>query len=184
MSYAGSVPTRAFAVHQLSRADFEADRHAARYLGEFEGHPEAMQRLIDLLNRQESIVRLVDAEQHFGFPALSGIVVAIEDDPAIEVILRAGSEGHRFRQAVGVAVRLRMAAEGWRTTGRKGTVRGARYFTKAEHYESAPSDDRRSRGLAALDAVAQIGDDEERAATGRDLLDALAATRAAEGRVF
>jgi hypothetical protein len=85
-----------------------------------------------------------------------------------------------------VAVKLKMGRLGWRTTGRKGTVRRARYFTKAEHYEAPPvlPGDVRSRGLAALDAVAQIGDEGERADTGRELLDALAEGRAAEGRAF
>jgi hypothetical protein len=49
-------------------------------------------------------------------------------------VLELGSAGHRFRQAVGVAVRLKMEALGWSTTGRKAAVPGAHYFTKAECY--------------------------------------------------
>lgn len=180
------MTTRTFASRQLSQDDFAADRHAARYRKEFELHSAAMQRLLQLLNAPDSERRLQDAELRHGLPALAGVVEDVERDAAIEAVLRSGSDGYRFRQTVGVAVKLKMARLGWRTTGRKGTVRRARYFTKAEHYEPerAGPDDARSRGLAALDAVAQIGDAHERADTGRELLDALAQTRAAEGRVF
>ena len=83
-------------------------------------------------------------------------------------------------------MKLKMARLGWRTTGRKGTVRRARYFTEAEHYEieRAAPDDVRSRGLAALDAVEHIGDEAERANTGRQLQSALSEARAAEGRAW
>jgi hypothetical protein len=145
-----------------------------------------MGRLLELLSDPESIRHLQEAELRHGMPALSGIVSEIEGDPAIEAVLRSGPDGHRFRQTVGVAVKLQMGRLGWQTTGRKGTVRRARYFTKAEHYEARPShaDDLRARRLAALDAVAHIGDEAERADTGRELLDALASARAIEGRAF
>ncbi len=174
------------ASRRLSRADFERDPHALRYLKEFEVHPEAMGRLLELLNGPDSVRHLEEAELRHGMPALSGVIDDIEGDPAIEMVLRSGPDGRRFRQTVGVAVKLKMGRLGWRTTGRKGTVRRALYFTKAEHYEAPPVRQRdvRSRGLAALDAVALIGDDDERADTGRELLDALAAARAAEGRAF
>lgn len=172
--------------HRLTRADFAADRHAARYLGQFDEHPEAMERLLDLLNDPDNVRSLQDAERRHGVPALSGIVTQIEDDPTIHAVLASGQQGHRFRQTVGVAVKLQMGLLGWQSTGRKGTVRRARYFTKAEHFEgpAQPPTDPRARGLAALDAVEAIGDERERSATGRELLDALAESRAAEGRVF
>jgi hypothetical protein len=171
---------------RLGREDFEADRHAARYLREFDLHPEAMRRLVDLLNEPDSVRHLQEAELRHGMPALAGVIGEIEGDPAIEAVLRSGPDGYRFRQTVGVAVKLKMGRLGWRATGRKGSVRRARYFTKAEHYEVQPAvaSDVRFRGLAALDAVARIGDEDERADTGRELLDALAESRAAEGRAF
>ncbi len=53
-------------------------------------------------------------------------------------------------------------------------------------YVADPStaDDPAARALAALDAVAAIGDDDEREATLAELMEALAATRRAEGRPF
>ena len=129
--------------------------------------------------------RLTDAEMH-NLPALAGVVRFIEADPAIERILISGPPGFRFRQSVGVAVKLKMAKLGWRSTGRKGAVKGASHFTKAERFAPGPAagDDYAAGALAAIDAVGQIGEDSERQSTGRALMDALAATRRSEGRPF
>ena len=79
-----------------------------------------------------------------------------------------------------------MAKLGWRKTGKKGTVKGARYFAKAERYIKQQSTESgyTTRALAALGAVAQIGDDRERGETSRTLMDALEKTRRESGRVF
>lgn len=166
---------------RIHEDDFAADPHAARYRGVLRAHPDATRRLLELLNDPANEQRLVDAESH-GFPARTGIVRSIEGDPAIAPALAVD----RFRQAVGVAVKLKMAHLGWRITGRKGAVRGAERFAKAEHYEGGVpvASDARARGLAALEAVARIGDESERAETGRELLESLAATRATEERTF
>jgi hypothetical protein len=170
---------------RLRREDFAEDGHAAKYRGELDAHPEAMRQLIDLLNVPANEQRLVDAEAQ-GMPALAGIVRFVEGDPAIETVLREGPKGYRFRQTVGVTIMLKMSRLGWRTTGRKGAVKNARYFTKAEHYESdRPTvDNIAARAFAALARLDDIGDEDERSATGRDLMEALTVTRAAEGRAF
>lgn len=169
----------------LSLQDFKSDAHAARYQGELDAHPAAARRLVELLNEPANEQRLQDVETH-GLPALTGVVQSIETDADIEPVLATGTAAHRFRQAVGVAIKLKMKRLGWTTTGRKGTVKGARHFKKAEHYVPARNDDDgiAARALRALDRVRQIGDDDERAATGQVLLDALAETRASEGRVL
>jgi hypothetical protein len=165
--------------------DFGRDPHAAKYRGELDAHPDAFERLFALLNDPANEQRLIDAEMH-NLPALSGVVRFIETEPAIERVLAGGSSGFRFRQTVGVAIKLKMAKLGWRTTGRKGTVKGAKHFTKAEHYMADPGSesDYAARASSVLHAIAEIGDDDERDQTGRELMDALAATRHAEGRPF
>jgi len=169
----------------LSAADFSADPHAAKYQGELDAHPDAFRQLFALLNLPANEQRLIDAEMH-ALPALAGVVRFIEADPSIERILASGASGFRFRQTVGVAVKLKMAKLGWRTTGRKGTVKGARHFTKAEHYAADPETGSgyANRALSSLDAVSRIGDNHERESTGRALMSALAATRRAERRPF
>jgi hypothetical protein len=170
---------------EVGPADFEADAHAVKYRGQLEAHPEAFDRLFGLLNDRSNEQRLVDAEMQ-GMPALAGVVRFIESDPVIAGVLDTGPAGFRFRQTVGVAIKLKMGKLGWRTTGRKGSVRGARHFTKAEHYRHDPPDDAvyADTARAALDAVARIGDSDERHLTGQTLMQALAATRRSEGRPF
>jgi hypothetical protein len=169
----------------LTIDDFLCDAHAARYQGEFDTHPTATRHLLAVLNDPASADALEQAERH-GRPALSGIVAQLEGDPAILDVLASGAAGHRFRQTVGVAVKLKMRTLGWATTGRKGTVRGAHHFTKAEHYEPPPAakPDYKARALAGLRAVEGIGGDDERTRTGDELLHNLATTRASEHRPF
>ncbi len=178
------APTAAVA-HLLREGDFGDDPHASKYRGELTRHPKAFARLFALLNDPPNEQRLIDAEMH-GLPALCGVIRFIESDPTINAVLIEDRTGHRFRQTVGVAVKLKMVKLGWEGTGSKGTVKGAKYFTKAEHYVAAHSlpDDPTTTALAALDAVTAIGDDDERDATGRELMSALTLTRHDEGRPF
>jgi len=105
-------------------------------------------------NRQR---RLVESELHHDRPALAGVIRELEARPDVDQFFRS-NDGHlttRFRQAVGVIVRLIMEHHGWRTTGRKGSL-GVRasvaprttnvgayhntgglslWFTRAERYE-------------------------------------------------
>ena len=173
-------------LRELSVEDFDQDLHAAKYRGEIDAHPEAFNRLFALLNDYDNEHRLASAEIH-GFPALAGVVRLIEADPAIMCVLKADQDGRRFRQAVGVAVRLKMEKIGWAATGMKGTVRGSSYFTRAERYiKESPldNDDYKARALAAMDSINQVEDLEEQEQTYREIKEALAATRRAEGRPF
>ena len=101
--------------------------------------------------------RLVESELHHDRPALAGVIRELEARPDVDTFFRSndGHETMRFRQAVGVIVRIIMEQQGWRTTGRKGSlgVRGsvpprttdpgayhntgglAMWFTRAERYE-------------------------------------------------
>ncbi len=170
---------------ELCAADFAADAHAVKYHGEFSRHPEAYLRLLSLLNDPANEQRLIDAEMH-GLPALCGVARFIEADPIIGALISSDETAVRARQTIGVAVKLKMAKLGWRRTGRKGAVKGARLFAKAEHFalDEYSCADASSRALAALDAVAAIGSDEEREETAQMLMEALAGSRRAEGRRF
>ena len=172
-------------IRELGVDDFARDPHAAKYRDELEARPDAFKQLFALMNDPANEQRLVDAEM-LGLPALAGIARFVEADPVIARALEPDQGGNRFRQTVGVAVRLKMELMGWQKTGRKGTVRGSRFFTKAERYvkESLSDQDHAKRALEALEAVARIGDERERERTGRELMEALAETRRAEGRVF
>ena len=127
------------------------------------------------------------AAETYGRPALSGVVRDIEVDEVVAPVL-ASADSLRFRQAVGVAVRLTMETMGWATTGKKGPVRGSAYFRTSERYASpAPGSDgpaAATRARFALRAIEGIGDEAERQQTATELLGALAESRRAEGRPF
>ena len=106
---------------------------------------------------------MTEAEAIHGRPALAGVIAELEVLPEVDRYFK-GTDAHettRFRQAVGVAVRVVMEDLGWKGTGRKGSlgVRAkvlagttrpgdyqnrpgslSRWFTKAEHYEPRPGD--------------------------------------------
>jgi hypothetical protein len=94
-----------------------------------------------------------ESELHHDRSPLAGVVRELESHPAIDEFL-AGvhtQRNTRFRQAVGVLVRMIMQSRGWRKTGRKGSL-GVRalgaertpahntgglafWFIRAERYE-------------------------------------------------
>lgn len=102
----------------LTIAGFRSDPHAAKYVPELEKRPAAAQRLLAILNARENEGLLIH-EADRGDPPLDGVVRSIEADPEIRQILATGAAGHRFRQTVGVAVRLRMEQLGWRAGAAK-----------------------------------------------------------------
>lgn len=171
-------------LRELSTKDFDHDLHAAKYRGDIDAHSEAFNRLFALLNDYDNEHRLASAEIH-GFPALAGVVRLIEADPAIARALENDQDGQRFCQAVGVAIRLKMEKIGWAAVGMNGIIRGSSYFTEAERFIKEPpldGDEYKVRALAATDAISKIGDVEEQEQTYREIKEALAATRHAEGR--
>jgi hypothetical protein len=102
------------------------------------------------LNRQR---RMEEAELHHDRSPLAGVVRELESVPEIDRFL-AGAQvkrNNRFRQAIGVLVRVIMERRGWKKTGRKGSL-GVRasgaartpahntgglafWFVRAERYE-------------------------------------------------
>lgn len=169
----------------ITAQHFLEDPHAAKYRDVVENHSDAFAQVVAILNDPYYQEQLSAAER-FGRPALSGVVHAIEADEIVAASL-ASPASLRFRQTVGVAVRLTMEAMGWSTTGKKGSIRGATYFRRAERYAPpAPTSPAAPnvRARAALEAVELIGDEVERRQTAEELVDALAESRRVENRPF
>lgn len=114
------------------RSAFEADAHGSKYLGVLDAHPGARDRFFDLLNQACNEHRLLDAEA-LGHPALAGIVRFLDEDPDVGPVV---ATELRFRQAVGVGIRLKMEELGWAKTGVKGPV-ASTHFSRAERYVGA-----------------------------------------------
>ncbi|HEU5118285.1 MAG TPA: hypothetical protein VFT74_16825 [Isosphaeraceae bacterium] len=201
-----------------TRREFLADRQGVRFRNEVDGWPLDFEAVLRFLDEPESRRRMLEASRG-GRPALAGVVERIERRPDVESYLL-GTDSHetmRFRQAVGIGVRLAMEAEGWKTSGRKGSLgrrvkvapgttrpgashndppEPSRWFSKAEIYLPLREDRERVKGpaessqerlerlRAGLDQIERIGTPEEQAETFQILMEGLARTRQAEGRVF
>jgi len=144
----------------ITLKDFRSDLQGRRYADLTGDALEALKAVLALLNDEEAQRRMEDAEERHDRPALAGVVRDIEALKPVEKYL-SSHDAHdtvRFRQAVGVAVRIVMDARGWDTTGDKGSVgrrvRGtyentpgsvSRWFTRSERYRRAvaPKGDRR-----------------------------------------
>ena len=99
--------------------------------------------------------RMEESELHHDRAPLAGVVRELESEPVIDRFLRVAEvrRNTRFRQAIGVLVRIIMERKGWVKTGRKGSlgVRAAGvkqtpahntgglafWFIRAERYELA-----------------------------------------------
>ena len=114
-------------------SNMSSDRHGSTYVAELERFPDAAIELFEILSDHDNAVRLETASE-LGLSALSGIATRVEASPAIARVLGTGDGAKRFRQAVGVAVRIKMEALGWTKTGIKGVVVNATCFGKAERY--------------------------------------------------
>lgn len=85
-------------------------------------------------NRQR---RMIESEKHHKRPALAGVVREFEQDDKIKKLYEGLSpkEAVRFRQAVGVIVRIVMAKHEWHPTRIRGALKGlSEWFKRTERY--------------------------------------------------
>lgn len=138
----------------IQRGTFSDDKHGRLYTAALDAtdeHSAATDALFGILNAHCTDEKLVLA-QRLEHPALCGIVFDVEADPAIHSVLNLpDNASHRWRQAVGVAIKFAMAALGWTTSGAKRTVVGSQFFTRAEFY-SAPGEAGDDGALGAVAA--------------------------------
>lgn len=131
----------------MTRDDFVNDRQGRTFTDVWE-HPELpFAELLEFFANEDRQRRMEEAEIHHDRPALGGVVRELESQPAFQEFLATAEPGlaKRFRQAVGVLVRMIMEARGWRKTGRKGSL-GVR--TKLARKANAARAPHNSGGLA------------------------------------
>jgi hypothetical protein len=167
----------------ITLEDFLADPHATRYRDVIQNFPEAFARLLQILNDPDQQAQLMAAEATYHHAALSGVVGVVEADERIAAAL-ASAGGTRFRQAVGVAVRMTMEALLVEDGPERPRPRREDLHPSRAIRATGDAGCSGARALSALDAVAHIGDEAERASTARELMGGLADARRAEGRVF
>jgi hypothetical protein len=144
---------RRMAKARVSRSSFLEDRQGMKFADVLNDPKQPFDAVIEFFNDDDRQRRMEEAELHHDRSPLAGVVRELESQPAIDGFL---SEVHpqrsmRFRQAIGVLVRIIMERRGWQKTGKKGSlgVRASKakdtavhntgglafWFLRAERYE-------------------------------------------------
>lgn len=138
---------------RMTRTDFLQDRQGKTFSDVVNDEEQPFDVVLEFfsdVNRQQ---RMDESELHHDRSPLAGVVRELESQPAIDKFLGRAHvrRNTRFRQAIGVLVRIIMERRGWKKTGRKGSlgVRASRaegrpahntgglafWFIRAERYE-------------------------------------------------
>lgn len=137
----------------ITREEFLADRQGKTFADVVNDASQPFAAVLEFFNDGDRQRRMEESETHHDRAPLAGVVRELESLPAVDAFL-AGAQvkrNARFRQAIGVLVRMIMERRGWKKTGRKGSlgVRAARspqtpahntgglafWFIRAERYE-------------------------------------------------
>jgi hypothetical protein len=181
--------------------EFLADFQGSRFRNEYGTWPVDFEALLRQFDEPAWIEKMVAASR-LKRPALAGVVANIEGRADVDAFMKSkdAHETRRFRQAVGVGIRIAMERLGWQTSGKKGslgrrvpvpvrtTTPGASgndppepsvWFSKAEIYRppsdrSVPSDDHGPSGSQIRPGAVSAGKTpEERAKILRACFDQL-----------
>ncbi|MDP8222846.1 MAG: hypothetical protein P9L99_05750 [Candidatus Lernaella stagnicola] len=164
----------------ISFTEFQADSQGSRFADVMADTRVDLREVIEFLARPDRVRRMAEAELDHDRPALAGVIRELEAQPQVGAFL-AGVDAHetrRFRQAVGVAVRIIMEKIGWSKTGRKGSL-GKRervtvptsqpgayrnyqgvstWFTRAERYVLPESADFAAARQETYEAIDRAGE--------------------------
>ena len=103
---------------------FAQDRQGRRFADVLNDTRISFPAILAFFNDPQRQRRLIESELHHDRPALAGVVCELEHRQDVDQFFRT-NDGHvttRFRQAIGVVVRIIMESHGWKTTGRKGSL--------------------------------------------------------------
>lgn len=135
----------------VSMKDFIADDHGKKYADVVRDQRVSFQEVVDFFNLDDVRRRMEESETHHKRPPLAGAVVELEQLPTVKAFLEI-EDAHttmRFRQAIGVLVKLHMFDMGWLMDGKREEALGKRipkqyvntpsslskWITKARHYK-------------------------------------------------
>ena len=138
---------------RLTRNDFLEDRQGKTFADVVNDPQQPFAEVLAFFRDADRQRRMEESELHHDRPPLAGVVRELESQPAIDRFLASvqARRNARFRQAIGVLVRMIMERRGWQKTGRKGSlgVRASRtaqtpahntgglafWFIRAERYQ-------------------------------------------------
>lgn len=108
----------------MTKAAFSNDPQGRTFADVWDDANQPFETLLQLFNDGDWQRRMEESETHHNRPALAGVVRELEANPTIDHFLGTAHprQSKRFRQAVGVLVRMIMEKRGWQKTGRKGSL--------------------------------------------------------------
>ena len=112
------------ATSTITRDAFLADRHGRTFADVLNDPEQPFDAVLAFFNDKDRQRRMVESEVHHNRPPLAGVVRELEAQPSIDTFLSSQHPRRtkRLRQAVGVVVRMVMERQGWKSTGRKGSL--------------------------------------------------------------
>lgn len=127
----------------ISRNDFLLDPQGKTFSDVVNDEKQPFESVLAFFSDENRQRRMEEAELHHDRAPLAGVVRDLESQPEIDRFLgRAETRrNNRFRQAIGVLVRIVMEKRGWQKTGRKGSlgVRASRTSNVAAHNQGGLS---------------------------------------------
>jgi hypothetical protein len=108
----------------VTRDDFLNDRQGKTFADVVNDPEQPFEAVLEFFNDLDRQRRMEESELHHDRSPLAGVVRELEAHPAIDAFLGATHtrRNARFRQAIGVLVRMVMEHRGWQKTGRKGSL--------------------------------------------------------------
>lgn len=138
---------------RVTRVDFLEDNQGKTFADVLNDLRQPFDEVLVFFNDADRQRRMEESELHHDRSPLAGVVRELESQPSVDEFLSGihSRASTRFRQAIGVLVRMVMEQRGWQKTGRKGSLgvratdakRGPKHnsgglafwFVRAERYE-------------------------------------------------
>ena len=108
----------------VTRDEFLADRQGKTFIDVVDDPDQPFENVLQFFADEARQQRMEESELHHDRPPLAGVVRELEAQIPINQFLTDvhARRSTRFRQAIGVLVRMIMEQRGWQKTGRKGSL--------------------------------------------------------------
>lgn len=108
----------------ITRQKFLEDRQGRTFADVVDDQSQPFDDVLRFFNDDSRQRRMEESEVHHNRAPLAGVVRELEAQQTINQFLAAlhPRRSQRFRQAIGVVVRMIMEARGWKKTGKKGSL--------------------------------------------------------------
>jgi hypothetical protein len=108
----------------ITAEDFLTDRQGRTFADVVNGAEQPFAEALKFFNDAARQRRMEESELHHDRAPLAGVVRELESLPAINRFLGRihPRRSQRFRQAIGVLIRIIMEKRGWKKTGKKGSL--------------------------------------------------------------